>query len=132
MIFSEKQEIMNMIKAKHYETLRVSVFDQPDEARSEYQVRIEYDDDLEEYHVYYLMDRASPAGKHRFATFAEAKEQFLDLMVYKVKRNQEYVFERTGDKVGYHSSFAEYPSPLWDKYEKGLPRLWYRMTRRWR
>ena len=99
---SKKEEILSEIHSLGYDSLRYSVF--TNDRLKEWEVRIEFNPDTEEYEVYSTMDRASVIGKYQFSDYNEAKEMFFTILDIVVTSNRRSV-ER-----GEH---PEYPSPLW-------------------
>lgn len=84
----EKQIIQKKIIEKGYESLRVSVFNDKDINRQEWQTRIEYCLEKNRYVVYSLADRASLMGKiSQFEDFNSAKDKFFEKLDLAVKYN---------------------------------------------
>jgi len=106
-MLSDKKELLNKeIQKLGYDSLRVSIFNQKDENRMEWQTRIEYDLDTGVYQIYSLGDRASLIGKiTNYTSFHSAKNVFLNKLELTVKYNKLRVSR--GEQ-------PEYSSPLWD------------------
>lgn len=103
----EKQIIQHKIAEKGYGSLRVSVFNDNDINREEWQTRIEYCMEKQRYLVYSLADRASLMGKIReFKDFKKAEEAFFKVLDLTVEYNSLKVM---------NNELPEYPSSLWDK-----------------
>ena len=102
----EKQELMEEIKLLGYESLRYSVFNE--HGLSEWETRIEFNNETEKYEVYLTRDRAGKGKIFEYSNFKEAKEKFMELLEHTVSRNKYYVSNGWA---------PQYPSPLWDEKE---------------
>ena len=71
----ERSELLSAIQDLGYESLRFSIFNE--HRPLEWETRIEFNPDSEEYEVYSTMDRASKGGIFQFKRFEEAEEKFL-------------------------------------------------------
>lgn len=101
-----KHELETEIRARGYESLRYSIFN---EHRSlEWETRIEFNTGTQEYEVYSTMDRASKGGIFTFKKFEEAEEKFLKNLELTVFINRASVE---------NGEVPEYSSPLWDKVD---------------
>ncbi|MGT2965085.1 Imm59 family immunity protein [Streptococcus acidominimus] len=100
----ERLEILSDIRELGYESLRFSIFD--DHRPREWETRIEFNHDTEEYEVYSTMDRASTNGKDLYPNFQEARARFIEILKNVVFINRYY---------GKEGMDIEYSSPLWDK-----------------
>lgn len=106
-IDDEKDLIKNEILSKGYSSLRVSIFNNKDVNKLEWQTRIEYSIEKKKYLVYSLADRASIIGKIiEFEDFTCAKNTFFE----KLDLGVQYNILRVKNNES-----PEYPSPLWDK-----------------
>lgn len=86
--------------------MRVSVFNNKDINREEWQTRIEYCPEKQQYIVYSLADRASLMGNIReFQDFKKAEEAFFKVLDLTVEFNKFKVM---------NNEDPEYRSPLWD------------------
>ena len=102
----EKQELMEEIKLVGYESLRYSIFNV--HGLSEWETRIEFNNETEKYEVYLTRDRAGKGKIFEYTNFKEAKEKFMELLEHTVSRNKYYVSNGWA---------PQYPSPLWDEKE---------------
>ena len=102
----EKQELMEEIKLLGYESLRYSVFNE--HGLSEWETRIEFNNETEKYEVYLTRDRAEKGKIFEYTNFKEAKEKFMELLEHTVSRNKYYISNGWA---------PQYPSPLWDEKE---------------
>ena len=102
----EKQELMEEIKLVGYESLRYSIFNV--HGLSEWETRIEFNNETEKYEVYLTRDRAGKGKIFEYTDFKEAKEKFMELLEHTVSRNKYYVSNGWA---------PQYPSPLWDEKE---------------
>ena len=102
----EKQELMEEIKLLGYESLRYSVFNE--HGLSEWETRIEFNNETEKYEVYLTRDRAGKGKIFEYSNFKEAKEKFMELLEHTVSRNKHYISNGWA---------PQYPSPLWDEQE---------------
>ena len=102
----EKQELMEEIKLLGYESLRYSVFNE--HGLSEWETRIEFNNETEKYEVYLTRDRAGKGKIFEYSNFKEAKEKFMELLEHTVSRNKYYISNGWA---------PQYPSPLWDEKE---------------
>ena len=102
----EKQELMEEIKLFGYESLRYSVFNE--HGLSEWETRIEFNNETEKYEVYLTRDRAGKGKIFEYSNFKEAKEKFMELLEHTVSRNKYYISNGWA---------PQYPSPLWDEKE---------------
>ena len=102
----EKQELMEEIKLLGYESLRYSVFNE--HGLSEWETRIEFNNETEKYEVYLTRDRAGKGKIFEYSNFKEAKEKFMELLEHTVSRNKYYIS---------NGWTPQYPSPLWDEKE---------------
>ena len=102
----EKQELMEEIKLFGYESLRYSVFNE--HGLSEWETRIEFNNETEKYEVYLTRDRAGKGKIFEYTNFKEAKEKFMELLEHTVSRNKYYISNGWA---------PQYPSPLWDEKE---------------
>ena len=102
----ERSELLSAIQDLGYESLRYSIFNE--HRPLEWETRIEFNPDSEEYEVYSTMDRASTNGKDSYQTFQEARIRFIEILENVVFINRYYVDEGID---------AEYSSPLWDKID---------------
>ena len=102
----EKQELMEEIKLLGYESLRYSVFNE--HGLSEWETRIEFNNETEKYEVYLTRDRAGKGKILEYTDFKEAKEKFMELLEHTVSRNKYYISNGWA---------PQYPSPLWDEKE---------------
>ena len=85
----EKQELMEEIKLLGYESLRYSVFNE--HGLSEWETRIEFNNETEKYEVYLTRDRAEKGKIFEYTNFKEAKEKFMELLEHTVSRNKYYI-----------------------------------------
>lgn len=108
----ERLELLSDIHKLGYKSLRYSIFN--DHGPREWEIRIEYNPELEVYEVYSTMDRASTNGKDSYQTFQEARIRFIEILKNVVFINRYYVDEGIG---------AEYSSPLWDKIEADIENI---------
>ena len=102
----EKQELIEEIKLLGYESLRYSVFNE--HGLSEWETRIEFNNETEKYEVYLTRDRAGKGKILEYTDFKEAKEKFMELLEHTVSRNKYYISNGWA---------PQYPSPLWDEKE---------------
>ena len=102
----EKQELMEEIKLLGYESLRYSVFNE--HGLSEWETRMEFNNETEKYEVYLTRDRAGKGKILEYTDFKEAKEKFMELLEHTVSRNKYYISNGWA---------PQYPSPLWDEKE---------------
>ena len=102
----EKQELMEEIKLLGYESLRYSVFNEY--GLSEWETRIEFNNETEKYEVYLTRDRAGKGKIFEYSNFKEAKEKFMELLEHTVSRNKYYISNGWA---------PQYLSPLWDEKE---------------
>ena len=102
----EKQELMEEIKLLGYESLRYSVFNE--HGLSEWETRMEFNNETEKYEVYLTRDRAGKGKIFEYSNFKEAKEKFMELLEHTVSRNKYYISNGWA---------PQYPSPLWDEKE---------------
>ena len=102
----EKQELMEEIRLVGYESLRYSVFNV--HGLSEWETRIEFNNETEKYDVYLTRDRAGKGKIFEYTNFKEAKEKFMELLEHTVSRNKYYISNGWA---------PQYPSPLWDEKE---------------
>ena len=102
----EKQELMEEIKLVGYESLRYSIFNV--HGLSEWETRIEFNNETEKYDVYLTRDRAGKGKIFEYTNFKEAKEKFMELLEHTVSRNKYYISNGWA---------PQYPSPLWDEKE---------------
>ena len=102
----EKQELMEEIKLLGYESLRYSVF--KEHGLSEWETRMEFNNETEKYEVYLTRDRAGKGKILEYTDFKEAKEKFMELLEHTVSRNKYYISNGWA---------PQYPSPLWDEKE---------------
>ena len=102
----EKQELMEEIKLLGYESLRYSVFNE--HGLSEWETRMEFNNETEKYDVYLTRDRAGKGKIFEYTNFKEAKEKFMELLEHTVSRNKYYISNGWA---------PQYPSPLWDEKE---------------
>ena len=102
----EKQELMEEIKLLGYESLRYSVFNE--HGLSEWETRIEFNNETEKYEVYLTRDRAEKGKIFEYTNFKEAKEKFMELLEHTVSRNKYYISNGWA---------PQYPSHLWDEKE---------------
>lgn len=99
----ERSELLSAIQDLGYESLRFSIFNE--HRPLEWETRIEFNPDFEEYEVYSTMDRASKGGIFQFKRFEEAEEKFLKNLELTVFINKASVE---------NGEIPEYSSPLWD------------------
>ena len=102
----EKQELMEEIKLLGYESLRYSVFNE--HGLSEWETRIEFNNETEKYEVYLTRDRVGKGKIFEYSNFKEAKAKFMELLEHTVSRNKYYISNGWA---------PQYPSPLWDEKE---------------
>ena len=102
----EKQELMEEIKLVGYESLRYSIFNV--HGLSEWETRIEFNNETEKYEVYLTRNRAGKGKILEYTDFKEAKEKFMELLEHTVSRNKYYISNGWA---------PQYPSPLWDEKE---------------
>ncbi|MBF0818400.1 Imm59 family immunity protein [Streptococcus acidominimus] len=105
----ERQKLALMLKIKELgydETLRYSIFNE--HRPLEWETRIEFNIDSEEYEVYSTMDRASKGKIFKFKEFEEAEDKFIKNLKLTVFINKSMV--ENGET-------PEYSSPLWDKID---------------
>lgn len=100
----QKLRLISKIKELGYESLRYSIF--YEHRPLEWETRIEFNPETEEYEVYSTMDRASKGGIFQFKHFEEAEEKFLKNLELTVFINKASVE---------NGEIPEYSSPLWDK-----------------
>ncbi|WP_099223062.1 Imm59 family immunity protein [Listeria costaricensis] len=105
---NEKKNILTQkVKELGYSDLRVCIFNLRDENRTEWQTRIEFDNETGVYKVYSLADRASLMGKiESFNDYQSAEERFLRRLKLTVEYNKLRVSR---------NELPEYSSPLWDE-----------------
>lgn len=99
----ERSELLLAIQDLEYDSLRFSIFN--DHRPGEWEVRIEFNNESENYEVYLTMDRASKEGIFQFKRFEEAEEKFLKNLELTVFINKASVE---------NGEIPEYSSPLWD------------------
>lgn len=98
-----REEILQEIKKRGYESLRYSVLEN-EKYKGEWENHIDFENG--KFYVYSTMDRASVAGKYDFESSLDAKNKFFELLDLTVKINRRSI-ER--------NKLPEYSSPLWDK-----------------
>ena len=101
-----RENILKEIKELGYESLRYSVFNE--HGLSEWETRIEFNNETEKYEVYLTRDRAGKGKIFEYTNFEEAKEKFMELLEHTVSRNKYYISNGWA---------PQYPSPLWDEKE---------------
>ena len=101
-----RENILKEIKELGYESLRYSVFNE--HGLSEWETRIEFNNETEKYEVYLTRDRAGKGKIFEYTDFKEAKEKFMELLEHTVSRNKYYISNGWA---------PQYPSPLWDEKE---------------
>ena len=101
-----RENILKEIKELGYESLRYSVFNE--HGLSEWETRIEFNNETEKYEVYLTRDRAEKGKIFEYTNFKEAKEKFMELLEHTVSRNKYYISNGWA---------PQYPSPLWDEKE---------------
>ena len=101
-----RENILKEIKELGYESLRYSVFNE--HGLSEWETRIEFNNETEKYEVYLTRDRAGKGKLFEYTNFKEAKEKFMELLEHTVSRNKYYISNGWA---------PQYPSPLWDEKE---------------
>mgnify|MGYP000873249606 FL=1 len=101
-----RENILKEIKELGYESLRYSVFNE--HGLSEWETRIEFNNETEKYEVYLTRDRAGKGKIFEYTNFKEAKEKFMELLEHTVSRNKYYISNGWA---------PQYPSPLWDEKE---------------
>ena len=101
-----RENILKEIKELGYESLRYSVFNE--HGLSEWETRIEFNNETEKYEVYLTRDRAGKGNIFEYTNFKEAKEKFMELLEHTVSRNKYYISNGWA---------PQYPSPLWDEKE---------------
>ena len=101
-----RENILKEIKELGYESLRYSVFNE--HGLSEWETRIEFNNETEKYEVYLTRDRAGKGKILEYTDFKEAKEKFMELLEHTVSRNKYYISNGWA---------PQYPSPLWDEKE---------------
>lgn len=79
-----REEILQEIKKRGYESLRYSVLE--NEKCCEWENHIDFENG--KFYVYSTMDRASVAGKYVFESFLDAKNKFLELLDLTVRINR--------------------------------------------
>ncbi|WP_423216973.1 Imm59 family immunity protein [Streptococcus equinus] len=102
----KKQEILEEIEKRNYQTLRYSIFEAGNP--HEWETRIDYDKTRQVYQVYATMDRASVRGKYEFLDFNSAKDKFIELLDLTIEINRWKVED--GKQPIYYS-------PLWSDYK---------------
>ncbi|MBC1234179.1 hypothetical protein HB825_05325 [Listeria booriae] len=106
-IDENKTMLQQKISELGYDSLRVSIFNEPSENRMEWQTRIEYDNSTNDYRVYSLADRASVIGKIKsYSDYQEAADTFLTKLKLTVEYNKLRVKQNKN---------PEYQSPLWSE-----------------
>ena len=98
-----RENILKEIKELGYESLRYSVFNE--HGLSEWETRIEFNNETEKYEVYLTRDRAGKGKIFEYSNFKEAKKKFMELLEHTVSRNKYYISNGWA---------PQYPSPLWD------------------
>ena len=101
-----RENILKEIKELGYESLRYSVFNE--HGLSEWETRIEFNNETEKYEVYLTGERAGKGKIFEYTDFKEAKEKFMELLEHTVSRNKYYISNGWA---------PQYPSPLWDEKE---------------
>ena len=101
-----RENILKEIKELGYESLRYSVFNE--HGLSEWETRIEFNNETEKYEVYLTRDRAGKGNIFEYTNFKEAKEKFMELLEHTVSRNKYYISNGWA---------PQYSSPLWDEKE---------------
>lgn len=105
-INNSEKKIKNEIIKNGYESLRVSIFNDRDNQKEEWQTRIEYCAEKDMYAVYSLGDRNSLMGNIReFKDFNSAKEAFFRALDLTVTYNKLRIEE---------NEQPDYDSPLWN------------------
>jgi hypothetical protein len=99
-----RENILKEIKELGYESLRYSVFNE--HGLSEWETRIEFNNETEKYEVYLTGERAGKGKIFEYTDFKEAKEKFMELLEHTVSRNKYYISNGWA---------PQYPSPLWDQ-----------------
>lgn len=102
----EKQEILEEIQKRNYQSLRYSIFEEGNP--HEWETRIDYDKTKQVYQVYATMDRASVRGKYEFVDFNSAKDKFIELLDLTIEINRWKVED--GKQPIYYS-------PLWSDHK---------------
>ena len=102
----ERLELLLAIQELGYESLRYSVFSE--QGLSEWETRIEFNNETEKYEVYLTRDRSGKGKIFEYTNFEEAKEKFMELLEHTVSRNKYYISNGWA---------PQYPSPLWDEKE---------------
>lgn len=102
----EKQEILEEIQKRNYQSLRYSIFEEGNP--HEWETRIDYDKTKQVYQVYATMDRGSFNRKVEFTKFEDAKDKFLEKLDLTVKINRRNIEK---------GRFPEYYSPLWSNHK---------------
>lgn len=85
-IDKERQDLLLEIQELGYDSLRYSIFN--DHRPGEWEVRIDFDNELNLYLVYATMDRASYNKKIEFDNFKDAKAFFMEKLELTVKMNR--------------------------------------------
>lgn len=102
-----KKVLETKIKKLGYNELRVSIFNNKNESREEWQTRIEYNKETKKYQVYSLADRASLMGGIKtYSHYKEAEEDFLNKLKLTVTYNAMMVND---------GETPEYSCVLWSK-----------------
>ena len=109
-----RENILKEIKELGYESLRYSVFNE--HGLSEWETRIEFNNETEKYEVYLTRDRAGKGKIFEYTDFKEAKEKFMELLEHTVSRNKYYISNGWA---------PQYPSPLWDKSMNDIENMKY-------
>ena len=101
-----RENILKEIKELGYESLRYSVFNE--QGLSEWETRIEFNNETEKYEVYLTRDRAGKGKIFEYTNFKEAKEKFIHNLKLTVFINKTSVE---------NGEVPEYSSPLWEKID---------------
>ena len=101
-----RENILKEIKELGYESLRYSVFNE--HGLSEWETRIEFNNETEKYEVYLTRDRAGKGKIFEYTDFKEAKEKFIHNLKLTVFINKTSVE---------NGEVPEYSSPLWEKID---------------
>ena len=101
-----RENILKEIKELGYESLRYSVFNE--HGLSEWETRIEFNNETEKYEVYLTRDRAGKGKIFEYTNFKEAKEKFIHNLKLTVFQNKTSVE---------NGEVPEYSSPLWEKID---------------
>ena len=92
----EKQELMEEIKLLGYESLRYSVFNE--HGLSEWETRMEFNNETEKYEVYLTRDRAGKGKIFEYSNFKEAKKIYGVIRTYCFKKQVLY-FQWLGSSI---------------------------------